>query len=281
MNDHTYHVEEKDGNRFVTITNSSATCRLSLFGGHILSYIPARDNRDRLWLSPLAVLNGDRPIRGGIPLCWPWFSDDHGKAKGELPSHGFLRTQMWSIEQYECDGALSEMVLVPKTTKGPGFDFNCKVKLVVKVGNTLSVSLVTENLEDEKAFKINCALHTYFEVSNIHHVKLCGMSGNYKDKLDNWAVKPTPVPYEFSSETDRIHLEAPSSLTIEENQQAITSIGSQGHDSIVVWNPWQAAASMSDMDAFGFKQMLCVETALTKGLMLQPRQSHSLTQIIE
>ena len=257
MNDQSYQIEEKDGNRFVTVTNASASCRISLFGGHVLSFIPSHDNRDRLWVSPVAVLNGDRPIRGGIPLCWPWFSDAHGKAKGELPSHGFLRTQMWDISEFSCDGTRSEMVLTPASTKGPGFQYECAVKLRINIASELSVSLETTSLEQQEAFSLNCALHSYFDVSNIADVALEGLSGEYKDKLEDWET-----------------------LTIVANQSPYITIGSAGHDSIVVWNPWQSAASMSDMDAFGYKQMLCVETAVTNGTTLNPGEVHKLTQVI-
>lgn len=280
MNDQPYQIEEKDGNRFVTVTNASASCRISLFGGHVLSFIPSHDNRDRLWVSPVAVLNGDRPIRGGVPLCWPWFSDAHGKAKGELPSHGFLRTQMWDISDFNCDGTISEMVLEPAFTKGPGFTYQCGVRLHLTIGSELTISLETTNLEAQQSFTIDCALHTYFDVNAIATVVLDGLTGNFKDKLDNWDVKPVVSPYTFSAETDRIHLEAPKSLTILVEDAPYITIGSAGHDSIVVWNPWQSAASMSDMDAFGYKQMLCVETAVTNGTTLQPGDVHTLTQVI-
>ena len=281
MQNTSYQIEEKDGNRFITVTNASATCRISLFGGHVLSFIPTRDNRDRLWVSPVAVLDGGRPIRGGVPVCWPWFSDDHGRDKGDLPSHGFLRTQMWQLSKYDCDGSTSVLRLTPGSTSGPGFDYLCDVELWVTVAEQLTISLVTTNTESEQAFTFNCALHTYFDVENISAVTLNGLSGDYKDKLDHWAVKTTPVPYTFSGETDRIHLCAPSSLSIEqEDGSTLINIDSKGHDSVVVWNPWQGAASMSDMDAFGYKQMLCVESAVTQGVTLSPNESHTLSQII-
>lgn len=279
MTDQSIQTVEKDGNQFLYIENESAKCKLSLFGGHVMSFIPKKDNRDRLWLSPLAFLNGERPIRGGIPLCWPWFSDDHGKEKGELPSHGFLRTQKWEIASSDCDGKSTRVSLKPGTTKGKGFSFECDVFLHLNIAEELTVELETIN-KGEAPFKLNCALHTYFAVSNIKAVQLIGLSGDYKDKLDDWAVKPTPEPYIFSEETDRIHLSAPESLTIKEEENELIHIQSLNHDSIVVWNPWQGAASISDMDAFGYRQMLCVETAVTQGLSLKPGQSHKLTQKI-
>lgn len=271
---------EKDSNQFALIENDLGQCRISLYGGHIMSFIPKSDGRERLWVSPLASLNGERPIRGGIPLCWPWFSDDHGKPKGALPSHGFLRTQQWHIESVEDHNDQSTtVVLKPTTSVGKGFANACIVRLKVTVADRLTVVLQTVNTDDS-AFNINCALHTYFAIENIKATQLDGLTTQYRDKLDNWEEKPTPLPYTFSAETDRIHLEAPKLLTIVESNGAKTGIESLNHDSIVVWNPWQGAASMSDMDAFGYRQMLCVETAVTNGITLQPGASHQLTQII-
>lgn len=272
-----FHTETKNGIEYLTVQNSKASCRISLFGGHVLSYIPTRDNRDRLWVSPVAFLNGERPIRGGVPVCWPWFSDDHGKAKGELPAHGFLRTQNWSVKETDSTESHSTVVLIPGTTKGKGFDYEVSVELIVEVGESLIITLVTKNTGDQ-AFTYNCALHSYFDVESIKDIELKGLYGRYKDKLADWAVLDTPMPYTIEAEVDRIHLEAIPSVSIEREGQAFINVDSQQHDSLVVWNPWQGAATMSDMDAFSYKQMVCVETAITQGKSLNPGESCAMRQ---
>lgn len=273
-------VSESQGITYLNIDNRFATARVSLFGGHVLSFIPKSDEVDRLWLSPHAYLNGERPIRGGIPVCWPWFSDDHGREKGALPSHGFLRTQAWQLERSEdtSDG-VTKLVLAPSFTRADGFEFDCKVTLTLTIGESLTTSLRTENT-GVAPFTFNTALHTYLAVPSVQKVALEGLTGQYKDKLADWAIKDTPQPYRFSAETDRIHLEAPSVITLKDKEQPFTQVDSEGHDSVVVWNPWQSAASISDMDAFGFVHMLCVETACTQGVELAPGDSHTLTQQI-
>ncbi|MCU7554364.1 D-hexose-6-phosphate mutarotase [Alteromonas sp. ASW11-19] len=272
-------VSESQGITYLNIDNRFATAKVSLFGGHVLSFTPKSDEVDRLWLSPHAYLNGERPIRGGIPVCWPWFSDDHGKEKGALPSHGFLRTQVWQLQRSEDTSVGTELVLSPSFTRADGFEYDCQVTLTIIIGESLSASLRTENT-GVTPFTFNTALHTYLAVPSVQKVELEGLSGQYKDKLADWAVKDTPQPYKFTAETDRIHLNAPSTMTLKDNGEAFTQIGSDGHDSVVVWNPWQSAASISDMDAFGFVHMLCVETACTQGVALSPGESHTLTQII-
>ncbi|AXT39998.1 D-hexose-6-phosphate mutarotase [Alteromonas sp. BL110] len=272
-------VSESNGLTFLDVDNAFATARISLFGGHILSFVPKSDNKERLWVSPHAYLNGERPIRGGIPVCWPWFSDDHGREKGALPAHGFLRTQVWKLVDSEESASGTTITLSPSFTRAEGFENDCTVTMVIAIGESMDVSLVTENI-GVAAFDFNCALHTYFHVNDIQQTLLKGIDGQYKDKLDEWAVKPTPSPYAITGETDRIHLAPIETTEIEVGGDAFTEVISQGNDSLVVWNPWQGAASISDMDPFGYKHMLCVETSLTQGRMLAPGESHTLRQTV-
>ncbi|WP_394224322.1 D-hexose-6-phosphate mutarotase [Alteromonas gracilis] len=272
-------VSESNGLTFLDVSNSLASARISLFGGHVLSYIPKSDDKERLWVSPHAYLNGERPIRGGIPVCWPWFSDDHGRDKGALPAHGFLRTQVWKLVHSKDTDKGTTIELSPSFTRAEGFENDCKVTMQINVGETMEVSLITEN-SGVTSFDFNCALHSYFHVNHIQKTLLNGIEGDYKDKLDHWALKATPNPYTITGETDRIHLAPIKATEIEVDGDPFTEVLSEGNDSLVVWNPWQGAASISDMDAFGYKHMLCVETSLTQGKTLAPGESHTLKQTI-
>ena len=272
-------ISEISGITFLNIDNDAASARISLFGGHILSYIPKADNQERLWLSPHANLTGEKPIRGGIPVCWPWFSDDHGREKGTLPAHGILRSQAWQLANSETTAEGTHVELVPSYTRADGFEYDCEVSLHVWVGETLKVELATRNT-GIVPFTFNTALHTYFQVEDIQKVTLEGIDGQYKDKTDNWALKDTPSPYDITGETDRIHLTDSARTEIKQHGAAFTAVESSGHDSLVVWNPWQSAATISDMDAFGYKHMICVETAVTQDKVLEPDETHRLVQTI-
>lgn len=272
-------VSENNGLTFLEINNKSASARVSLFGGHVLSYIPKADNQERLWVSPHAYLNGERPIRGGIPVCWPWFSESHGREKGALPAHGFLRTQVWKLIHSQETDEGTTVELAPNFTRAEGFEYDCNVRLVIYVGLTLEVSLITENT-GVVPFTYNCALHTYFHVNHINTTLLKGIEGDYEDKVDSMSIKSTPSPYNISGETDRIHLKAIESVIIEVDGVDTTEVNSRGNDSLVVWNPWQGAASISDMDAFGYKHMICVESTITQGKSLKPGEQHALTQTV-
>lgn len=263
----------------VVIENESAIVTVSLFGGHILSFIPKRDGVERLWLSPNALLDNNNPIRGGIPICWPWFSDLHGHEKGALPSHGFVRNQLWQLTHSEQSAQSSVICLSPQTTSAEGFVTPATLELRVTVSDTLSVELITTNT-GKSAFTYTCALHTYFAVDDIHTTELIGLSGIYEDKTQAMQRFTTPTSYTFTQETDRVHFCTPESLTVVTSPQSI-SIGSKGHDSVVVWNPWhQNSINMRDMTDEGYADMLCVETAITQGLSLAPGNSHTLKQMI-
>lgn len=258
------------------VENATASAKISLFGGHLLSYIPKHDNCDRLWLSKKAILDGSKSIRGGVPVCWPWFGQHPDKNFG---MHGYVRTRMWQVQNSTDNENSTSITLVPLDCYGPGFDARASLSLCLVIGSELSMKLVTTNI-DTKLFTYTCALHSYFNVEDISKALISGLGGDYADKPRGFKVFPTPVPYRFTEETDRIHLSPAAKVSII-NETSQTTILSEGHDSIVVWNPWhENSVLLEDMENDGYRQMLCVETAITLGKSLAPDESHAIEQII-
>jgi glucose-6-phosphate 1-epimerase len=274
-------IKERKASEQITILeveNAHATARISLFGAQVLSFKPKHDGRERLFLSTKARWDGSKSIRGGIPLCWPWFGMH--REPGKYPAHGYVRTRNWQLLATEDTESATRLVLGIEDTTGPGFDGNSALTLEILLGRQLAISLITTNT-GAAPFNLSCALHTYFAVNEITSTKLEGLQGTYSDKTRNWAMLPTPKPYSFTEETDRIHLYAAPTVSIVD-EAATTRVHSTGHDSIVVWNPWEEnARKLPDMADADFKHMLCVETASTQGLVLAPNQIHTLTQAIE
>lgn len=263
----------------ITVKNNVAVAQISLFGGHILSYAPLSDNRPRLWLSDNAILDGKTPIRGGIPICWPWFSNLHGQPEQTLPSHGYVRNQLWTLTDSYAVESGTRLELHPTTCSGDGFKGTASLKLVVTVGHRLQIDLVTQNICDEP-FSYTCALHSYFTVEDIGNTRLIGLSGLYGDKTREWQLTQTPEPYTLFEETDRVHQNASPRVTIKTPSHQ-TQVDSSGHDSIVVWNPWQENATrLADMNNNGYQTMVCVESAITNGKKLLPGEVHTLSQNI-
>ena len=169
---------------------------------------------------------------------------------------------------------------MPKTSAGQGFTGKAQLTLIVHVGKQLSVQLHTSNL-GETSFSFNCALHSYFAISDINETKLLGLSGQYLDKTRHNKVFETPHPYQFNEEIDRVHLHKPERLTINHGHIK-TQIFSSGHDSVVIWNPWlDKSTTMEDMLEQSYLTMLCVETAVTQGQIVLPRATHILEQTID
>jgi glucose-6-phosphate 1-epimerase len=267
----------RDNIQLLRIDNAFASAEVSLFGGHVLSFKPKHDGRERLWVSQNALFNGKKAIRGGIPICWPWFGDHGGNT--DVAAHGYVRTQTWGILNAEDTDTDTTITLKPQTTAGSGFDGDANLTLVVHVGQQLNIQLHTTNLGDSP-FTYNCALHSYFTISDINHCELLGLTEQYSDKTRGNQMFDTPQPYQFSEETDRVHLQQPRNLSIID-EQFKTDILSSGHDSIVVWNPWQDKSnSMGDMADDSFLTMLCVETAITQGHTVAPGETHILEQAI-
>jgi glucose-6-phosphate 1-epimerase len=269
--------------QILEVNNAFATAQIALFGGHMLSFKPKYDLRERLWVSKLAKFDGIQAIRGGVPVCWPWFGDHIIKQQDpnnkDFPSHGYVRTQVWKIEHTLENEKRTEIILSPTTSHGIGFDGEAQLQLIINIGEQCSMQLVTSNI-GTNSFTYRCALHSYFNINNIKRIHLNGLSGTYLDKTHDMQSFETPSPYLFSAETDRVHLCQPQNVNIEYDN-IVTNIYSQGHDSLVVWNPWQEKSiTMQDMEDDSYLTMVCVETAVTQGQVVMPNKRHVLTQVI-
>jgi glucose-6-phosphate 1-epimerase len=260
------------------ISNAMASATISLFGGQVLRYKPKRDGRERLFLSDAALLDGSKSIRGGVPICWPWFGAHPTDPK--QPSHGFARTRRWYLAAVDSSLQGSRLLLLPEDSHHNAMPGQLSVELEVLVGERLELRLHTTN-RGARDVPLNCALHSYFAVSDIARVRLCGLTGQYSDKTRDWARFETPDSYVIDAETDRIHLQAVDTVTLHD-PAGDTRITSKGHDSIVVWNPWnEAHKHFPDLTPEDYRHMLCVETALTKPFVLAPEATHVLTQVID
>ena len=259
------------------VDNDIAQAQISLFGGQVLSYVLKSDHRDRLWLSDAAVLDGTKAIRGGIPVCWPWFGDHSSSG---MPAHGYVRTQAWHVIDCVDSAGSTQIKLKPENVSGAGFDGAADLQLSITIADELTLQLTTMNL-GAKPFQFGAALHSYFSIENIRQVQLEGVTGEYLDKAENFKRKRSLEPFVFNKETDNIHLGPIGPVAIKTKTFSI-NIDFRGHDSLVVWNPWiDKSLAMADMRDDGYQSMLCVEAAVTQGISLGGGDQHTLTQIIK
>lgn len=257
------------------------TCVISLFGGHVLSY--SQDGVEKLFVSREAKLDGTRPIRGGIPICWPWFGQLHPDINEHNIAHGLVRQQLWELDAKVTTPESVSVTLSPSDLTHPLWPNGLTCQLIITLTKShLSVALHSHN-QGNQTLLLSGALHSYFAVSNIKDTTLEGITGEYADNANHGKLHVTEQPYQFSAEVDRIHPNTDASLqtNIVNKQQQLTSLTHTGHDSLVVWNPWiEKSRGFSDMADDEYTQMVCIETALTQDFKLAPQSRHCLTQTI-
>ena len=264
-------VSGPDGAPLADVTAAAGRALISLKGAQVLSFAPAGAD-DLLWLSPAARLGGPDPIRGGVPVCWPWFAAHPSDPAG--PTHGFARTAMWlPIEAGEgADGPWVTLALEAPADAGKGWPHQAQARLTVVVGAKLELRLRTHN-RGPQPLVLTQALHAYFKVGDITRTRIDGLSGHvFHDTVAHGparAISPTLNSQNgavtFSGEIDRIYLEQRGAISIVDEQlgRQIT-MTKRGSGSTVVWNPWRDKSDgLGDMGAEGYRGMVCVEAANT------------------
>jgi len=253
----------KGGLTNVVITNHHATATVSLYAGQVLSYKPVGTKADLMFLSEQAHYQSGKAIKGGVPICWPWFGPDpQGKGR---PQHGFARNSEWSVLETGTskDGAAQLLLgLKLSDTTRPLWKGNIEARIEIEVSKTLKLKLTTINLGKDK-IELSQAFHTYFSVGDIEKATVAGLENTrYIDKVDTSKEKVQSGAVTINTEVDRIYTGVTKDLQIHDaklNRQI--NIHSEGSNSAVVWNPWKdIAASMADLGDNDYMRMLCVET---------------------
>jgi glucose-6-phosphate 1-epimerase len=253
-----------DGAPVVAVTAAEGQALVSLKGAQLLSYAPA-GQQDLLWLSPAARLGDVTPIRGGIPVCWPWFASHPTDRK--KPIHGFVRNVLWDVAAVDVldKGARVRIrfEFVTGVQQRTVWPHEALVTLTVDVGAQLALSLETLNTGGQ-AFALTQALHAYFRVGDITRTAVLGLDRTiYLDKLQNFARKRQTGPVVFDGEVDRIYVDTVKTMVIRDTERDLRiAVNKQGSSSTVVWNPGpQRSAQLGDMGPEGWRRMVCVETA--------------------
>jgi glucose-6-phosphate 1-epimerase len=256
-------IEGKGGWPYIEVANEQATALISLYGGQVLAFKPRNAARDLLFVSDNAYYQTGKAIKGGTPICWPWFGPDP-KGLGR-PNHGFARNRLWEIKRTEAlPGGATQVVLGFGDTADTRelWPYAFALTLEITVGNTLNLALVSQNLSD-RPFDLTQALHTYFTVGDITQTTVRGLDGTtYIDKVDGGAVKSQSGPIAIAEEVDRIYQTVPAELMIDDPAlQRQIHITSTGNQTAVVWNPWvEVSAKSGDLTDDAYQHFVCVET---------------------
>lgn len=274
-------IEGKGGLPMIQISNSKARALVSIYAGQVLSYKPNDEPEDLMFLSEKAYYQAGKAIKGGAPICWPWFgADPEGLGR---PGHGFVRNRLWNVVStaITTEGDVKVtlgLIDTPETQEIWPYSFTFTQEITI--GSSLNLALITSNT-GAKPFTITQAFHTYFKIGDISQTRILGLEGcNYIDKVDNSAQKQQTGAITINAEVDRIYLAVQSMLVIDDaTLKRRIRITSKGNKTAVVWNPWEKiSADMADLEDTDYQRLVCVETtnAATDVVEVAPNSSYSL-----
>ncbi len=275
------HKQFDNGYKYLEIQNDSAEAKIALQGAHLFHY-KVKNKAALLWVSEKAYFEEGKAIRGGVPICFPWFGKN--KENATLPQHGFARTALWKVvleeEIEECHTHI-RLQLKPDADTLEQWSYLFDLYLDVTIGDELSIALSVTNT-DSKVFEISTALHTYFQVSDINTIRIKGLDASrYYNALDNTSYKQKGDIL-IQEEVDRVYSDPSDTITLLDGESKV-KLQQEGSNSLVVWNPWiEKSAQMGDMSAEGYRSMVCLETANARedSRVLKPNETHILQAII-
>jgi glucose-6-phosphate 1-epimerase len=256
-------------------------------GAHVTAWRPAAAAEPVLWMSDASYFEGGKPLRGGVPICFPWFGAHASDAKA--PGHGFARLRDWNlIEAAEAaDGTVTlALELASDTALTPLWPHAFRAVHRITIGATLTMALEVTNTGTD-AFKFEEALHTYFAVRDVRNVTVAGLERtDYLDKVTGLDRKTQgSEPIRFTGETDRVYLSTTATCVIDDpGARRRIAIRKTGSEATVVWNPWIAKArAMPDFGDDEWTEMVCVETCNVNvhARTLAPGAAHAMTAILE
>jgi glucose-6-phosphate 1-epimerase len=264
IRDHIKFIEGAGGFPYIRIDNAKASAIISIYAGQVLSFQPANEPHNLMFLSKRAYYQPGKSIKGGTPICWPWFGPDpEGKGR---PVHGFARNRFWEVIRTETTPNGEGKVTLglkdsPETRAIWPHSFD--LSLEITVGESLNLELITHSANRD-TFPLTQAMHTYFKVGHISEIVISGLAGTeYIDKTDHGMLKFQTGPITIDREVDRIFRNVPGELVISDAAfDRRIRINSEGSKTAIVWNPWaKISAESADLEDDDYECFVCVETA--------------------
>ena len=248
-------------------------------GAQVLRWQPTHVADPVLYLSSTARFESGRSIRGGIPICWPWFGP--GRSPGMEPMHGPVRPAMWHLVSHDESG--DSVVTVHELSSGdvstPHWPHDFALRLTATFARTLTVQLSTTNLGSEPV-DFEEAIHTYLVVGDIQRVAIEGLSGaTYVDKTRGGVQFVQDGPLTFAGETDSVYRSSGPIAVEDPVLGRRITVTMAGASNAVVWNPWrEKAAGIADVGPGEWRGFVCVEgaNAFENAVTLEPGQAHTI-----
>jgi len=266
----------------ILVTTETSTAEIYPHGAHI-TYFQKNGEPPLLFMSAKSWFAPGKPIRGGIPICFPWF----GPRDGE-PGHGFARVVAWQLAKTTAspDGAVTLRFALPEI---PGREAwkNLRTEFVVTVTDALTMELIAANDSCDETLEIENCLHTYFHVGDIGAVSITGLQGapfNDNAAGGNGARKVENDPVlRITKETNRVYFDNARAVEIRDDSFKRTiRVEKLNSNSTVVWNPWTTQKLPDDFDPAEHKHMVCVESGNVKQdkIILAPGMAVALKVVL-
>jgi glucose-6-phosphate 1-epimerase len=264
----------------VRVQTAEAHGLIFLQGAQVAEWVPTGET-PVIWLSEKAVYQSGKALRGGVPVCFPWFGA-HPEHK-DFPQHGFARTTAFEYTGARLDESGRcelELTLGASPSTRALFPYEFAARLRVAFGKTLGMAFSVTNIGSDP-FSFEEALHSYFHVADVRAAAVSGLQGaKYHDKVRAMAELTESAPeLRLRSETDRVYESAAACTIYDPAGKRSLQIEKSSSETTVVWNPWaDKAAKMGDFPADGWPLMLCVESANVAAarISLAPGETHTL-----
>ena len=264
------------GLEYVDVDTPLCKARIFMQGAQIDLFQP-KGKKPLLWVSSADDYQPGSGIRGGIPICWPWFGMTDNP---DWPQHGFARTSLWTLESVQMRSEAVELKFALQITEENRqyWPHDTRVEVMFILADTLTVSLTNTNLSDQPV-PLTQALHTYFPINDIHQLRASGFEGSQYIEFGEGPYQQTTDEVVFDRETDRVYTQ------LSQNQQlhtpdGIIEVSRENSQSAVLWNPWiDKSQRLSRFNSDDYLSMVCLEAAnvLEDKVTLLPNESHTLT----
>jgi glucose-6-phosphate 1-epimerase len=269
---------------FITVSNKFADADICLYGAHVTSFKP-QNAMDILWMSPDSAFEVGKPIRGGIPVCFPWFGPH--KTDPEKPQHGFGRLMYWDVVATASrPGGETEIVLqlCSSAETKAYWDYDFCAEMLIVVGQKLEVSLKVTNTSSG-AIEYTCALHTYYSISALENITIEGLRGiTYFNQLTGEHDIQEEELLMIQEPLTRHYLNTEATVVIDDNVfRRKIKVEKSGSKVTTVWNPGEVTcATIGDLPDDAFHAFVCVEAtnAFNFPINLAPGETHETTAII-
>jgi len=261
------------------LSSDAGKVRVALQGAQILEWIPSSEVVPVIWVSDAAVYQKGKGVRGGVPICWPWFgAGDSGK-----PAHGFVRTKPWSVVASGVNdiGPWLRLTISDDEASRAIWHHSFNLSLTLTLGHSLTIALTTDN-PSHSDFSVSEALHTYFAVGDVDKVRVTGLDQtHYLDKVLAMSRHLQQGDVTIAGEVDRVYVDTSNEVVIVDEALARRIEIRKSHSTAtVVWNPGsEKEKGFADMREGDYRRMLCVESGTAGGdlVTIAAGEAHTLT----